>query len=93
MTAKALCVGEQRKHAAEAADLAEMERGVQEIESRVKDLDQIQRSATTIKNGAETILKHEQKLRHTIEAEVEHLRDRISALRTVTGGAAGSQTA
>src|SRR5690606_24047427 len=36
--AKALCVGEQRKHAAEAADLAEMERGVQEIEIRIKDL-------------------------------------------------------
>jgi hypothetical protein len=91
--AKALCVSDQRKNAEEAADLAAMVDGVQEIENRVKDLDQIQRSATTIKNGAETILKHELKLRNTIEEQVEELRSRISALRILVGGSAGSEPA
>lgn len=91
--AKALCVSDKRKDAAEAADLAEMEHGVQEIENRVKDLDQIQKSATTIKNGAETILKHEQKLRNTIDEQVELLRDRIGALRTLVGAGGGEPSA
>ena len=90
--AKALCVGEQRKHAAEAADLAEMERGVQAIESRLKDLEQIEKSATTIRNSADTILTNQQRFRKTIDEQLENLQVRISALKSLAGGAAASSS-
>lgn len=91
--AKALCVGEQRKHAEEAADLAEMERGVQAIENRVKDLDQIQKSATTIRNSADTILENERRFRKTIDEQLENLQERIGALKSLVGTAStGSES-
>ncbi|MBL8852126.1 MAG: hypothetical protein JNG89_20805 [Planctomycetaceae bacterium] len=88
--AKALCVSERRKHAAEAADVAEMERGVHAIESRIKDLDQIQKSATTVRNSAETILESERRFRKTIDEQIENLRERIGALKSLIGGDAAS---
>lgn len=90
--AKALCVSEQRQHAAEAADLAEMVKSVQAIESRIKDLDQIQKSATTIRNGAETILDNERRFRKTVDEQLENLRERIAALKSLVGGASGSES-
>ena len=87
--AKALCVAEQRRNAAEAADLVAMEAGVLQIENRVKDLDQISKSATTIQNGAVKILDSERRLRKTIDEQIENLRERIGALKGLIGGEAG----
>lgn len=89
--AKALCVNDQTRNAAEAADLAEMEGGVREIESRIVDLKKIETSAKNIKKGAETILKHEDKLRKTIEEQIDNLRERINALKSLVGEGTAEQ--
>jgi len=84
--AKALCVGEERRNSAEAADLVAMDASVSQIEHRVKDLEQVRKSATTIKNSAETILENERRFRKTLDEQLSELRDRIGALRNLGGG-------
>lgn len=90
--AKALCVGEQRRSSAEAADLVAMETGILQIENRLKDLDQVRKSATTIKNSADTILDSERRFRKTIDEQIVDLRDRIGALRRIVGGPASGES-
>lgn len=82
--AKALCVREHRRGAAEAADLAAIEDAISELERRAKDLDQIGTWAKTIENNAREIIKKKDKLRETLDTQVEILRCKTTALKSLT---------
>ena len=83
--ARALCVRDQQRDAAEAADLGEIDKAVLEIEKRAGELDQIKKSAETIINGAEKIIDRQRKIRKSLDKQVEGLRDRTAALRELLG--------
>ncbi len=78
--ARALCVREQSQTAS-SAELADIEKATLAIEKQAQHLDEIRKSAGTIKNAAEKILKRQQTVRDAIEREVEILRDRSEAIR------------
>ena len=83
--AKALCVREHRLNTAEAADMAAIEEAILEIETRSKDLVQIGKWAKTIENNAKEIQDKSDKLKTTLDRQVEILGEKIDALKTVGG--------
>lgn len=84
--ARALCVREHQRDAAEAADLAEIEKAILEIEKRAGDLDEIGTWARTIANNAEKIMKRQEKLRSVLDCQIEILRSKTEAIKSLTAG-------
>jgi hypothetical protein len=82
--ARALCVREQQRDAAEAADLEEIDRAILEIEKRSGDLDEIATWATTISNNAEKILSRQERLKKILDSQIEILRSKTEALKALT---------
>lgn len=82
--AKALCVREHRRDSAEEADIAAIEEAMLEIENRSKDLVQIGKWAKTIENNAKEIQDKNDRLKMTLDRQVEILREKIDALKAVT---------
>jgi hypothetical protein len=82
--ARALCVREGRRDAAEAADLADIEKAILEIEKRAGDLDEIGTWAKTIFNNAEKILSKQEKVRKALDGQIEVLRSKTEALKALT---------
>jgi hypothetical protein len=79
--ARALCVREQRRGAAESADLEQIDKAILEIEKRAGELDQIKSGAESIIKSANKILDRQRLIRESLDREVESLRDRTAALR------------
>ena len=82
--ARALCVREHQRDAAEAADLAEIEKAILEIERRTGELDEIGTWATTIANNADKILKKQERLRKVLDSQIEILRSKTETLKSLT---------
>lgn len=79
--ARALCVRDGQQRAAQAADFAEIDGAILEIERRAKDLDDLRTLATTIQNNSEKILKKLDSVRKSLERQAESLRENIDDLR------------
>lgn len=82
--ARALCVREGQRDAAEAADLAEIEKAILEIEKRAGDLEEIGTWAKTIFNNAEKILSRQEKVRKALDCQIEVLRSKTDGLKALT---------
>jgi hypothetical protein len=82
--ARALCVREQQRGAAEAADLADIDKAILEIEKRTGDLDDICTWANTIANNAEKILAKQERLRKALDSQIEVLRSKTETLKALT---------
>lgn len=80
--ARALCVRDERRSAADTADLEQIDRAILEIEKRAGQLDEIKSGAESIKRSADKILSRQEKIRRALDREVETLRDRTTTLRT-----------
>jgi len=83
LMAKGLVLRAVREREGFAADLDAMDRAMSTITRQLKGFDEVNASATTIKNGAERILIRTRLMRERIEAELEQLIREIESLKTV----------
>jgi hypothetical protein len=67
-----------------AADIADLDRAIREIERQAGYLDEIETSSQTIKSGAEKILRRVETMRSAIERQVKALDQQSHALRALT---------
>lgn len=81
--ARALCVRDEQRSAADSADLEQIDRAINEIEKRAGELDQIKSGAESIKKSADKILSRQDLIRQSLDKQVDSLRERITTLKTV----------
>jgi hypothetical protein len=81
IAARALCFRAQRNTAAAVADFDAIERAVLEIEKRAGNLDDVRKSADTIKSASEKILERVRIDREALEKQVTQLREKVGELR------------
>ncbi|MGD9635939.1 MAG: hypothetical protein AB7G28_14465 [Pirellulales bacterium] len=81
IAARALCFRAQRNTAAAVADFDAIERAVLEIEKRAGNLDEVGKSAGTIKSASEKILERVRIDREALEKQVTQLREKVGELR------------
>ncbi|MCA9235007.1 MAG: hypothetical protein KDA44_06035 [Planctomycetales bacterium] len=82
---RALCIREGQSAARETVDFEPIDRAVLDIEKRVSNLDQIRKSADTIKSSSETILDRVRIDQAALEKQVGVLRDAMTTVRRVLG--------
>ena len=87
--ARALCIRTARLSEARSADFQVIDEAICEIEKRTEGLNEIETSAKTIQSGSERILKRVELCRKALGQQVEVLRERMEALKQLTGNAAG----
>lgn len=85
--ARALCVRQGQNAQREQIDFEPIDRAVLDIEKRVQNLDQVRKSAETIKSSSETILDRVRKDQTALEKQVAVLRDAMATVRRVLGEA------
>lgn len=88
--ARALCIRTARLSEARSADFQVIDEAICEIEKRTEGLNEIEASAKTIQTGSEKILKRVELCRKALFSQVELLRERMDALKQLTGSAAGA---
>lgn len=81
MVCKALAVRSKTAQDRAAADFEAIERAIREIERQAEYLNEIETSSTTIKNGAEKILKRVTLMRTAFEKQMEVLDAETAAIR------------
>jgi prefoldin subunit 5 len=79
--AKGLILRSAREREGLTADIDAMDRAISSITRNLGELDDVNTSATTIKNGAERILNRTRIMRTRIEAELEILDGELQSLR------------
>lgn len=82
--AKALCARAKAHRNAEAADFQAIERAILEIEKQARGLDEITRSAETIKSGSEKVLNRARIMREALADQVSILGSKVAELRSLT---------
>jgi hypothetical protein len=87
IAARALCFRAERNTAAAVADFDAIERAVLEIEKRAGNLDDVRKSADTIKSASEKILDRVRIDREALEKQVTQLREKFGELRDAMSGA------
>ena len=90
--ARALCIRTARLSEARSADFQVIDEAICEIEKRTEGLNEIETSARTIQTGSERTLKRVELCRKALSQQVEVLRERMEALKQLTGSAAGEGT-
>ncbi|MCA9042261.1 MAG: hypothetical protein KDA65_18050 [Planctomycetaceae bacterium] len=73
--AKALCIRQQGQSEQAEFDFDKMDKAILEIEKRANNLEEIEKSAQTIQNGANKILKNVELSRKSLLTQVESLQD------------------
>ena len=71
--ARALCLQQKHEHDSPLVDIEQLDHVILEIERRAKMLDNVERSANTIKSSSEKILEESARIRNTILKQVEQL--------------------
>ena len=84
IAARALCFRNERRSAAEQVDFEVIDKAILEIEKRAGNLDDVRKSAETIKSSSEKILERVRKDRDALEKQVELLREKVKDLRELT---------
>jgi hypothetical protein len=84
IAARALCFRNERQSAAQQVDFEVIDKAILEIEKRAGNLDDVRKSAETIKNSSEKILERVRKDRDALEKQVETLREKVKDLRELT---------
>lgn len=79
--ARALCARGRAQSDAEAADFDAIERCILEIENQACGLDEVSRSAETIKSGSEKILKRAEIMRRSFGEQIETLSGKVRDLQ------------
>lgn len=87
MVARALCTRQAKQRDACTADFSGIDKAIIDIEKKAESLDEIDTSATTIKNGAEKILKRVELARKGIVDQVAALRELLGDLKASVQGA------
>ena len=85
--ARALCARVRRRTETEGAGFEAIDRAVLEIEKQARGLDEIQRSAQTIKSGSEKILSRAGIMKTALAEQLEVLGERVHALKASLEGA------
>lgn len=83
--ARALCIRTARLSEARSADFQVIDEAICEIEKRTEGLNEIETSAKTIQSGSERILKRVELCRKALNQQVEVLRERMEALKQLSG--------
>ena len=78
--AVALCV-RAKTPSKKGVDLAAMDKAILEIESGVKDLEEIRTWTRTIKNNSENILKNAEKMQSSLNEQIRILKENIDGIR------------
>jgi hypothetical protein len=84
IAARALCFRNERQTAAQQVDFEVIDKAILEIEKRAGNLDDVRKSAETIKSSSEKILERVRKDRDALEKQVETLREKVKDLRELT---------
>ena len=79
--ARALCARGRARSDAEAADFDAIERAILEIEKQACSLDEVTKSAETIRNGSEKILKRTEIMRRAFRDQIETLSEKVRDLQ------------
>jgi hypothetical protein len=79
--ARALCARARVCSDAEGADFDAIERAILEIENQARGLDEVTRSAETIKSGSEKILKRAEIMRKAFGDQIETLTEKVRDLQ------------
>lgn len=79
--ARALCARRRARSDAEAADFDAIERAILEIEKQAGGLDEVTRSAETIKSGSEKILRRAEIMRRAFGDQIELLTEKVRELQ------------
>jgi hypothetical protein len=82
IAARALCFRAQRNSAAAVADFEAIERAILEIGKRADNLDEVRKSADSIKSASEKILERVRIDREALEKQVAQLREKVGDLRS-----------
>jgi hypothetical protein len=83
--ARALCARARAQRNAEAADFEAIDRAILEIEKQAGGLEEITRSANTIKSGSEKILKRAGIMRTALDHQIELLGEKVQDLKVQLG--------
>jgi hypothetical protein len=83
--ARALCARSRARSDAEAADFDSIERAILEIEKQARGLDEMTRSAETIKSGSERIIKRAEIMRRAFGDQIEALTEKVRDLQRLLG--------
>jgi hypothetical protein len=84
IAARALCFRAGRESAAQAVDFEAIDKAILEIEKRCGNLDDVRKSAETIRSSTDRILDRVRIDREALEKQVAILRERMSDLRQLT---------
>jgi hypothetical protein len=82
LSCRYLCVRGARQAAAQQVDFETIEKAICEIEKRAANLDEVGRSAETIKSSSNKILERVRIDRDALEKQVEILRERVTDLKS-----------
>ncbi len=86
LVASSLCAREQARRHSETADFEAIERSILEIEKQIRGLDEISRSAETIKSGSQKILDRARLMREALTSEIGALGNKVDALKLLLAG-------
>jgi hypothetical protein len=81
IAARALCFRTERQSAAQQVDFETIDKAILEIEKRAGNLDDVRKSAETIKSSSEKILDRVRIDREALEKQLEILRERVGDLK------------
>jgi hypothetical protein len=81
VSARALCIRNERHSAAQQCDFEAIEKAILEIEKRTCNLDEVRKSAETIQSSSSKILDRVRIDRESLEKQVEILREKVKDLR------------
>lgn len=90
--ARALCIRAGQASERESVDFEPIDRAILDIEKRVGNLDQVRKSAETIKSSSETILDRVRIDQTALQRQVEALRDAMTTIRQAFGEAASERS-
>jgi hypothetical protein len=83
--ARALCARARARSDAETADFEVIERAILEIEKQARGLEEVTRSAETIKSGSEKILKRAEIMHRAFGEQLEFLNKKVQNLKRLLG--------
>jgi hypothetical protein len=81
IAARALCFRTERQSAAQQIDFETIDKAILEIEKRAGNLDDVRKSAETIKSSSEKILARVRIDREALDKQLEILRERVGDLK------------
>ena len=87
VTARALCSRSARQSAEQQVDFDVIEKAILDIEKRAANLDDVRKSAETIKSSSDKILKRIELDRDALERQVAVLRERVGDLKVSVNSA------